>query len=1061
MNFLNIQISQMSHSKDSKSKNNILNNLFSDIRDGKAVLFLGAGASVTDENKYLSEQLITYYRDERNISYDTKDIVKFVDRVFVNTDYDRADFDNKISSYLQNLKVQDYHKVLIDMPWVSILTTNVDLLIENAFEKHSRLSDISIIKNKKELTSPRFKDNTKFIKLHGCISDIGEYPLAFSSKDFDDLNKYYNKIFAALQQLSHDVKILFLGYSFSDEFGKRFLLKTIDELNNREMFLVDPFLKDKFDVSFFESKNIRVINTFMKDFFNAYSSWIIENESSKKDKKYNVFRTSEKIRINAYLQHKLKSFIIPINETYNQNEITAKQFYLGQEPNFSVVNRNHDVIKNSKLEEAKTFLNQKFEEENDLYPLIFLTGSFGTGKTTFAYRLINEAINDSNDMLAFHIIELQKYSDTLMTELVEKLDGISKIIFFSDHSEVDTNFKTIRAIRGSLSSKQYPDKKIIFLQAIRENTLQKFKNFHNPEIFEFNIDADLTESELSNLIENYAKEGLLNYRDGKEKQSLIQQSRSLFKGNDQYLFLLKFIEAGNHKNSLLETYKDLSEDMKKAFLYTSILYQFGIPMPWSLLRDIISRDWEEFKRNVIETEGYGILTQYKTKPDRYLLPDLYFKIKHALIAETLVKEILKKESDFFKHCRVIILNLSDNEISVYIANNFLRALGINRSLDQSKINKLYDDSFKKLNGYPHFCLSYARHLQQRGTIKDLKNALNVLQESSIDLDYDMYSRNSRFIHRRAVLNHKLSQKYNSEKDFGTSREYFEEALDLFQVKLSLDPGSLYSYKDFLSMLIQTLRFSNSRISDVEKLKIQLKARGLIKKAKSNLQEGIGKITKLQTSLELLLEDYKQMKEQMDSLIEDPESKPYALLLKFEIFENAYDLLGYEISEEEIIDEISYYDYNEDVITFLFNYYGQNLNYYDYRMKFFKLCKQNSSLLDNEKINWHFYHFKANAYSHRMKEAWEELTLLRTSFNNILLKENHFWKVQDGEENCEFTGKIIKNNRGYLTFKVNEMGGRLRAKVDMNTNKKLVPNNEYYAHLYFTYTGVWAKVLSEE
>ncbi|MEM6815922.1 MAG: hypothetical protein AAF600_16300 [Bacteroidota bacterium] len=599
---------------------------------------------------------------------------------------------------------------------------------------------------------------------------------------------------------------------------------------------------------------------------------------------------------------------------------------------------------------------------------------------------------------------------------------------------------------------------MIFLQAIRENTLKKFKLFHNPEIFEFNVDDNLTEQELNELIEKYSNEGLISYRDGKEKQSIIQQSRSL--SNDQYLFLLKFIGQGNHKKSLLKTYHDLSTDMKKAFLYTAILYQFKIPMPWSLLRDIISRDWEEFKSNVIETEGHGILTQYKTRPDRYLLPDLYFKIKHSLIAEILVSEILKKESEIFKHCRTIILNLLDNEISVYIAINFLRALNINSILDGSKINKLYDDSYNLLKGNPHFCLNYARHLQDRDTIKDLKNALKVLQESSIDQEYDIYSRNSRFIHRRAVINYKLSQKYNSEDQPDISREYFEEAYDLFQIKLALDPSSIYSYKDFLSMLIQTLRYSDDKITEVEKLKIQLKARNLVKKAKSNLQEGIGKITRLQTSLEFLLEDYTQMKEQMDILIEEPESKPYALLLKYEIFENAYDLLGQDINEEEIIDEISYFDYNEDVVKFLFNYYGQNLNYYDDRMKFFRLCKDNSSLEEFEKLNWYFYHFKANAYSNRMGDAWEDLSSLRSTFSNVILKGEDFWKIQDGEENYLFTGKIIKNNRGYLSFKVDERGGKLKAKVDVNLNGKLVPNKRYNAHLYFTYTGIWAKVLSD-
>ena len=40
---------------------------------------------------------------------------------------------------------------------------------------------------------------------------------------------------------------------------------------------------------------------------------------------------------------------------------------------------------------------------------------------------------------------------------------------------------------------------------------------------------------------------------------------------------------------------------------------------------------------------------------------------------------------------------------------------------------------------------------------------------------------------------------------------------------------------------------------------------------------------------------------------------------------------------------------------------------------------------------------------------------------------------------------------HFNFKVNEMGGGLKAKVDMKIHKELRANKEYSANLYFTYT----------
>jgi hypothetical protein len=1047
----------MIHIKDLTLDSQKLIDLFEEIRNGNTILFLGAGASVTDEKKYLSSQLIKYYRDIQNISYDTNDIVDFVDKIFSSPKYQRSDFDSKISTFLRKLNIQDYHKILTDIPWNSVLTTNVDLLIENAFEKEGKLEALNVIRNKQELLTPKLSNDLKYIKLHGCISDLGKYPIAFSSKDFEECKKYHKHIFKTIIQASYRVKIIFIGYSFKDEFGKRFLDYATQELGNREIYLIDPFLTDEFDVNFYWSKNINIVNAFTKNFFELYSSWFLTNNKIIVDRKHNIFNLHDSFKINSYLQHQLSPFLLPLNESYFQQEISSKEYYLGFEPDYGIVNKNYDIIKEKKLKDTIEFIEQKFENQGDLYPLIFLKGSYGTGKTTFTYRVIKELTGNDSNILAFHLTDLKKYSEAFINQLIISLKGLKKLIFFSDHSEIDSNFKAIRNIRGSLSSNQYPDKKIIFLQAIRENTLEKFKKFHNPDLIEYNIDNELNREELSKLVDKYYNDGLIKYKDAKEKSEILLQIKSLFGSNDQYLFLLKFIDNGNHKKSLLKTYNDLSEDMQKAFLYTSLSYRYGIPMPSGLLQKMLSLDWNNFITDVIKTEGFGILIQEKLKPDHYLLPDLYFKIKHPIIADILLNEKTKDSKQLFLLYRKLISCLETNEISSYVANNLLRSLGLEKTFDKSNINLLYDEAYKILSDFSHFCLSYSVNLQHRNTEKDLLFALKIVNDLDEYKD-NSFSRNSRIVHRKAVLNRELSKYYHKDSEIDKSKDYFDEALDLFEVKLSLDPTTIHSYKDLIGMLISTLKNWEGKLSDIEKVKIEIRIKELFTKAKINLQEGLNNISRLETQFVKLIGDVAVIKERMDNLMESTDTKPYALLLKYELFQTKPNLLIPIPEESEIIEELSNYDYCFEVAKFLFSYYGERLNMYNYRIKFFKLVKDNKSLIDYEKLDYYFYSFIANALSHMMQDAWDSINSIRKEFPYSVYKKKYYWLEQDSNLTREFTGKVVKNGNDYLMLKINEMGGNLKTKINMRKYQNLDFTKTYKANLYFTFTGIWAEII---
>ena len=62
-------------------------------------------------------------------------------------------------------------------------------------------------------------------------------------------------------------------------------------------------------------------------------------------------------------------------------------------------------------------------------------------------------------------------------------------------------------------------------------------------------------------------------------------------------------------------------------------------MPSSLLMKLVSKDWNDFKRDVIEYDAKGILVQ-EEKNISGNDPDLYFRTRHSVISDLLIKMYL-------------------------------------------------------------------------------------------------------------------------------------------------------------------------------------------------------------------------------------------------------------------------------------------------------------------------------------------------------------------------------------------------------------------------------------
>ena len=1037
-----------------------LEKLFENIANNNTLLLLGAGASITNK-KYLSQQIIEYYEAKLGRQFNIDDLTKLIDVLEVEPFFNRKDFDQYVHDLLKTLTVTDTHKILVSIPWKQIITTNYDLLVEQAFDNIKNTSDyrnndIIPIRTVQEYNSLLASNEIRYIKLHGCMSDKSKYPFLFSTQDFKKAKGFYKTVLSSLKNPSHKINFLSIGYSYSDAFAFSFL-DTLDNQGFRDrriLYNLDPYVNESM-LNFFASKKIFVIKLTCEEFFKQYKIWEEKNidEKLKTTKRLSIknHKNSE-VSVSGKLLNNIKYSLEQLNSTYSGSFVSIKDFYSGEEPNYNIILKNYDVIKSELIKDTSGKIIKIINNgrATSLLPICFLTGTFGTGKTTITYRVINDLLDKSNlDIVAFEVKDIDYLKISDIVELISSIKPQYFLLYF-DKVELDSVFKSMFSLRAELSSKQISETNIFFLASIRVNIFEKYKKFDYKNLHEINIDKQLTQGEIIEFIERLKECSLLNYRDEHEKKAIVEKVKKEYE-SDSFLSLVQLVTKGKHIDDLRDAYYELSEDCRKAFIYTSMLHRFNIQMPSSLLRTLVSNDWEEFKKNVIDKEGKGLLFQEVIKA-RDLEPDLYFKTKHPLIADLLVKQILKP-SDILRSYKAILQNISQSPKLSRLTINLLKALSNNKDFTSDYINTLFDNAFTNLNEDPYFLLNYCINLQHRNNKESLFRSRELLMIAEGLLE----KRNDKFIHRRAVVAFEIAKFYYREekKELNLCLKYLAEAKDFFDIKQLLDPCSSYSYVDYLNCLIWELEKINTDTEDELRLKIHIEEQ--FETALSTITEGTNKVLEIKTKY---IENFRKVSnnldylKQLDDMYEDDNLRPYACILKYNYF--------FEKSDSEIclalVDEMMEYLDIQEVVKFLFRYHSHKLNYTDNRMDFFEVVKKANNIEEIKSLNYNYFMFIAESYNENFEYAQSFLKNIRDTFSHLNPDYKQIWNEADSDEPRLFNGTITTNKYGYFVFRSLELQNKFYLKKGSLT--KIKNNDKVKANLHFYLNGIRAEIIDK-
>ncbi len=696
----------------------------------------------------------------------------------------------------------------------------------------------------------------------------------------------------------------------------------------------------------------------------------------------------------------------------------------------------------------------KYFRDETLVPILFLKGSYGTGKTTFTYRLVDELSRDEElEMLSFEVIDPEKLQVSDLAEL-SRLTDAKHIVLVFNHIEIDSSFKALIELRTRISVEQLQDISVIMLGSIRENILERYMQQHRyAYLFDVNIDSSMDEREAGDLLQKLSDVDLVRYRDAHAKNLLVKKIMQQYSG-DTFTSLIGILTDSNHINYLLSAYNQLPDKAKEAFIYTSLLYRFGIKMPAYLLRRLISADWEAFLKDVIQVDCKGILIQennYSSGTE----PDLYFRTKHPIISELIVNYLYSDDDKRFGEYLKIVRQLTVNYNSAILIIDLLKYIRNTDDLSQDKIDKLFDACSQEFGDNPHFIIHYAINLQHRNDIELIRTAISKI----IVVEGLQEKRNHRLIHRRAVLNYELAKRfYSIEKELYETIKYAREARELFDIKLRLDPFSSFSYIDFIRFEMWCL--AKIILNEEEKLSQMIKIESLIGQAERSVYDDIESVVKtkneyLRYHKKIIEEDKKAYVNYLENIYDNSKLRHLALVLLYYYYRNENN----DLKCNSIINELESYAHYDSVAKILFSYYGRKLHLVENRKNLIKISRENTKLATLDPVNYHYYSYINAAYNRHFEESISHVNEIRNNCPTRNPVYHETWRDSETGEISIFTGVLERLRGGKFRVRIVDLQQVFGFTKNANLTDSIKEGMQVNVHLHFYLSGIRAEIIN--
>lgn len=609
------------------ASNQIPTDLVTRILDGKCVLFLGAGATVSSGGAIGSElgKFIASSIGDVGIKY-TNNLAEYT-QLLVNKGY-RNDIERIIRDRFARLTPSKSFAKLAILPWKAIYTTNYDDLIEKSYSSQSFYN--CVVETPQTERDIYGQADIKVYKIHGDINSAFNpaYPLIVTLNDLRDSKGKRKHI---LRQLMRDLTdtFVFVGYSFQDE--NEIVTKILDELSDderwesvKEKYAVLPSLSTSAQLTL-ESYKISHIPCSAEDFFESLSKTYQESFFAKLRAIGRTFENNDYLKA---AEPRVKQYIIDCFDVFDQGReemLDARFFYRGGTPNWSIVKGNYDIPRLVTLTRKDGSISKHHTDtlyhQISLLPeksvsKVIIRGAAASGKTTLIYRLAYDLFTHGFLSLVFR--QQAKYKEGL-------LSGISDILKSQFFVLIDNIFIDAPEIRKMINEAEKNSLPVVFIMATRNSDWSNKVGPYYQNVFEpFDLSVDMSdtfdESEAEGFFEKLVQCKLISVKNDYEKKGII---REITQSRDIVDTLLGLVSDSNMRYSIADEYAVLQPETQFAYGLISLVYRYGFKLRWEILQRTIaskySFSWEDFVNKVLKCDAGGNLSDEIIQGNYYIL----------------------------------------------------------------------------------------------------------------------------------------------------------------------------------------------------------------------------------------------------------------------------------------------------------------------------------------------------------------------------------------------------------------------------------------------------------
>jgi len=617
------------------------------IREGRAVLVLGAGASLSATDKFGNHPPktsdLTNLLSDRYLGGNYKDFPLNQVAEFAISETDLVTVQEYIRNLLEPFNPSRAHRMLPSFAWRAIATTNYDRLIERAYESDSKSLQIPrpFIENGDRIED-RMRDSraVMLLKLHGCITRTTNpnCPLILTTDQYIEHRKGRSRIFDHFTELSRENTLVFVGQSLQDPDLRAILLELTKETTSRPRYYMVAPSFDDVQKRFWENRKITPLCATFEQFMECLDSRIRSDlrglSVARPQTEFPIQERFKKLTValsQACIQF-LNTDVEYVKGVSATSTVDPIRFYKGTNPGWSAVEQKLDVPRQL----SDTILTEHFliEESEHLErtEFILIKAHAGAGKTVALRRIAWDAAHDY-DCLCLYLKPYGVINAAAIQELINLCQ--ERIYLF-----VDDAADRIRELTSLFKNIGPEGKLLTVIAAERINEWNSTNDSLGSSVtteYELRYLSLREIDRLLELLESHRALGTL------EHQSYANRRRAFSElAGRQLLVALHEATLGKpFEDIIVDEYSHISPaQAQRIYLTICVLNRLGVPVRAGIISRVHGVQFEEFREKL-----FAPLEHVVESEENPVIRDFVYRARHPHIAEIVFERVLNQAEE--------------------------------------------------------------------------------------------------------------------------------------------------------------------------------------------------------------------------------------------------------------------------------------------------------------------------------------------------------------------------------------------------------------------------------